>query len=77
MDLPDISFECLLLNIRKDSNNWFININGNWLSAKKYKVEKLAKRSGFEISNIMLKRIKEYSKVTHHREKWFWTKNSI
>ena len=69
MDLPDISFECLLLNIRKDSNNWFININDNWLSAKKYKVEKLAKRSGFEISNIMLKQIKEYSKVTHHREK--------
>ena len=69
MDLPDISFECLLLNIRKDSNNWFININDNWLSAKKYKDEKLAKRSGLKISNIMLKQIKEYSKVTHHREK--------
>ena len=25
----------------------------------------------------MLKRIKEYPKVTHHREKWVWMKNDI
>ena len=27
--------------------------------------------------NIILKRIKEYPNVTHHREKWLWTKNGI
>ena len=27
------------------------------------------KRSGLKISNIIQKRIKEYPKVTHHREK--------
>ena len=27
--------------------------------------------------NIILKGIKEYPKVTHHREKWFWEKNDI
>ena len=36
---------------------------------------KFTNRSG--LKNILLKRIKEYSKVTHHREKWVWTKNDI
>ena len=35
------------------------------------------KRSGLRINNIILKRIKEYPKIIHHIEKWFWTKNSI
>ena len=30
---------------------------------------KLTKRSGLKIKNIILKRIKEYPKVIHHREK--------
>ena len=37
-DLSDISLECLLLNISKDSNNWSINININWLSVMKYQM---------------------------------------
>ena len=70
----------ITLNINKDSNNWFINININWLSAIKYhivKKEKSAKWSGLKINNIILKIIKEYANVTHHREKWVWTKNGI
>ena len=35
------------------------------------------KWSGSKINNIIIKRIKEYPKATHHREKWLWTKNSI
>ena len=35
------------------------------------------KRSGLKIKSIILKRIKEYPKVTHHREKWLWRKNGI
>ena len=35
------------------------------------------KKSSLKISNIILKRIKEYPKVTHHREKLVWTKNGI
>ena len=35
------------------------------------------KRSGLKTNNIILKRIKEYPNVTHHREKWLWTKNGI
>ena len=27
--------------------------------------------------NIILKRIQEYPKVTHYKEKWVWTKNDI
>ena len=80
LDLSDISLECLLLNISKDSNNWFINININWLSVIKYQMAKnmkLTKRGGLKINNIILKRIKEYPKVTHHREKWLWSKNGI
>ena len=38
---------------------------------------KPTKRSGLKINNIILKLIKEYSKVTHHREKRFWTNNGI
>ena len=68
----DISLECLHLNINKDSNNWFINININWLSVIKYQMAKnmkLTKKSGLKINIIILKRIKEYPKVTHHWEK--------
>ena len=36
---------------------------------------KLTKRSGLKIKSIILKRIKEYPKETHHKEKWLWTKN--
>ena len=36
---------------------------------------KLTKKECFK--KLILKRIKEYSKVTHHREKWVWTKNDI
>ena len=43
--------------------------------AKKYEINK--KKSGLKIINIILKWIKEYPKVTHHREKWLWTKNGI
>ena len=39
----------------------------------KIKEKKSIKRSGLKISLIILKRIKESLKVTHHREKWFWT----
>ena len=39
---------------------------------------KLAKKERFKkIKNIILKRIKEYPKVTHHREKWLSMKNGI
>ena len=54
--------------------------NINWLSVSKNpkgKNMKLTKRSGLEIKNIILKQIKEYPKVSHHREKWLWTKNGI
>ena len=50
-DLSDISLECLLLNIIKDSNNWFINININWISEIKYQIakeKKSAKKEWFE-----------------------------
>ena len=36
---------------------------------------KLTKKEWFK--KIILKRIKEYPKVTNHREKWVWTKNDI
>ena len=50
----------------------------NRLSAIKYHmVKKSAKWSDLKINNIILKIIKEYAKVTHHREKWVWTKNGI
>ena len=29
------------------------------------------------LKKIIQKQIKEYPKVIHHREKWFWTKNDI
>ena len=35
------------------------------------------KRSSLKINMIILKQIKESPKVTHHREKWFLTKNGI
>ena len=57
-----------------------VNKNINWLSVNKNQMAKiwnLQKRSDLKIKNITLKRIKEYPKVTHHREKWFWTKNDI
>ena len=44
-DLSNISLECLLLNIIKDSNNWFINININWISEIKYQIAKEKKSS--------------------------------
>ena len=31
----------------------------------------------YSYSIVILKRIKEYPKVTHHKEKWLWTKNDI
>ena len=52
--------------------------NINWLSVNKNQMAKnmkLTKKEWFK--NIILKRIKEYPKVTHHREKWVWTKNDI
>ena len=54
--------------------------NTNWLSVNKNQMAKnmkLTKRSGLKIKSIILKRIKEYPKVTHHREKWLWTKNGL
>ena len=57
-----------------------VNKNINWLSVNKNQMAKiwnLQKRSDLKIKNIILKRIKEYPKVTHHREKWVWTKNDI
>ena len=32
--------------------------------------KKIRKKSGLKINNIILKWIKEYPKVTYHREKW-------
>ena len=53
--------------------------NINWLSVntkpKFQKISNKQKRSGLKIKNIILKRINEYPKVTHHRDKWVWTKN--
>ena len=57
-----------------------VNKNINWLSVNKNQMAKiwnLQKRSDLKIKNIIQKRIKEYPKVTHHREKWVWTKNDI
>ena len=47
------------------------------IKSKKMKEKKSIKRSVLKINNIVLKQIKEYPKVTYHREKWFWTKNGI
>ena len=38
---------------------------------------KLTKKEWFKNKKIILKWIKEYSKVTYHREKSLWTKNDI
>ena len=38
---------------------------------------KLAKKKWFKNKIIILKRIKEYPKVIHHREKWVWTKSDL
>ena len=54
--------------------------NINWLSVNKNQMEKImkfTKKEWFKNKIIILKRIKEYPKVTHHREKWVWTKNDI
>ena len=54
--------------------------NINWLSVNKNQMAKnmkLTKKEWLKIKNIILKRIKEYPKVTYHREKWVWTKNNI
>ena len=60
-DLSDITLECLLLNISEDSNNWFINININWLSVAKYqmakKENKSTKKEWFENKQYNTKRI--------------------
>ena len=77
--LSDISLEWLLLNTNKNSNNCFVNIDINWLSVIKYQMVKRSqqKRGGMKINNIILNRIKEYPKVTHHRDKRFLSKNGI
>ena len=46
----------------------------NWLSEIKYQ---MAKKEWMKINNIILKRIKEYLKVTHRKEKWVWAINGI
>ena len=49
----------------------FININIHWLSVIKYQMTKKRnqqKRNDLKINNIIQKRIREYSKVTHHRK---------
>ena len=54
--------------------------NINWLSVNKNQMAnnmKITKWSGLKIKRIILKRIKEYPKVTQHREKWLWTKNGL
>ena len=45
--------------------------NINWLSVHKNQIAKnmkLTNKSGLKIKSIILKRIKEYPKVTNHRE---------
>ena len=54
--------------------------NINWLSVNKnqmVKNMKFTKKEWFKIKKYNTNLIKEYPKVTHHREKWVWTKNDI
>ena len=57
--------------VYKNINRLPVNKKPN---GKKYEIYK--KKEWFE-KKITLKRIKEYPKVTHLREKWLWTKNGI
>ena len=57
--------------------NWlFYYKNNNYDKQKRFK-NKSTKKEWSENKHGNTKQIKESSKVTRHKEKWFWEKNSI
>ena len=65
------------INLKKYWWNWNDCFIKTIIYYKQKKKRNQQKRSGLKINMIILKWIKEYPKVTHQREKWFWTKNGI
>ena len=59
----------LTLNINKDSNNWFINININRLSAIKYYMEKISKMEWSENKQYNTKNNKRICKSNSSQRK--------